>query len=171
MAKLCFLHGLDSSPQGTKATFLKKYYPNCWMPALPPDIIERVEVLKRGFREPMLVVGTSLGGLTALLYAMQHPDRVRGLVLLAPAVGIKDKELFTLEEQKTMSSTYIPQGIPGIIVAGLRDDVIPINAHHELIDRSPDPKTISLWETDDDHDLHHSLDLMLKAIKKLENAE
>ena len=37
--KLCFLHGLDSSPQGAKASFLKAYDPSCLIPNLPPDLM------------------------------------------------------------------------------------------------------------------------------------
>ena len=42
---LCFLHGLDSSPQGTKASLLRAYDPSCLIPNLPPDINERLKIL------------------------------------------------------------------------------------------------------------------------------
>jgi pimeloyl-ACP methyl ester carboxylesterase len=100
--KLCFLHGLDSSPQGTKASLLRAYDPRCLIPNLPPDINERLKVLEHGLRAPAPLVGSSLGGLTALMYAMSHPEMVHGLVLLAPAVGIRIEDLFT-EEHKRIS--------------------------------------------------------------------
>ena len=56
--KLCFLHGLDSSPQGTKASLLRAYDSRCLIPNLPPDINERLKVLEHGLREPMLIVGS-----------------------------------------------------------------------------------------------------------------
>jgi pimeloyl-ACP methyl ester carboxylesterase len=115
--KLCFLHGLDSSPQGTKASFLRAYDSRCLIPNLPPDINERLKVLEHGLREPMLIVGSSLGGLTALMYAMSHPEMVHGLVLLAPAVGTKVEGLFTGEHKRIMSSVYIPRGIPTVAIA------------------------------------------------------
>jgi len=165
--KLCFLHGLDSSPQGTKASLLRAYDPRCLIPNLPPDINERLKVLKHGLRAPVLLVGSSLGGLTALMYAMSHPEMVHGLVLLAPAVGIKIEDLFTEEHKKIMSSVYIPQGIPTKLIVGIRDEVIPLSSIRAMIERSPDPVNIQLLEVDDDHDLYKSLDLILQAIERI----
>ena len=164
---LCFLHGLDSSPQGTKASLLRAYDPRCLIPNLPPDINERLKVLEHGLREPMLIVGSSLGGLTALMYAMSHPEMVNGLVLLAPAVGIKIEDLFTEEHKRIMSSVYIPQGIPTKLIVGLRDEVIPLDSIRAMIERSPDTGNIQLLEVDDDHDLHKSLDLILQTIERI----
>ena len=98
--KLVFLHGLDSSPQGTKARLLRKKYPNCVIPSLPQDIHERVRIVSRELFEPMLVVGSSLGGLTAIMFAMNQPDMIKALVLLAPAVGCNDDSLFKEERRK-----------------------------------------------------------------------
>ena len=165
--KLCFLHGLDSSPQGTKASFLRAYDSRCLIPNLPPDINERLKVLKHELRAPVLLVGSSLGGLTALMYAMSHPELVHGLVLLAPAVGIKIEDLFTEEHKRIMSSVYIPQGIPTKLIVGFRDEVIPLRSIREMIERSPEPANIQLLEVDDDHDLHKSLDLILQAIERI----
>lgn len=165
--KLCFLHGLDSSPQGTKASLLRAYDPRCLIPNLPPDINERLEVLKHELRAPLLLVGSSLGGMTALMYAMSHPEMVHGLVLLAPAVGTKVRRLFTGEQERIMSSVYIPRGIQTVVIAGLRDEVIPLSSIRAMIERSPDTGSIQLLEVDDDHDLHQSLDLMLQAIERI----
>ena len=165
--KLCFLHGLDSSPHGTKASLLRDYDPGCLIPNLPPDINERLMVLEHGLHEPMLIVGSSLGGLTALMYTMHHPEMVQGLVLLAPAVGIKIESPFTAEYEKIMSSVYIPQGIPTQLIVGLRDELIPLPSIRKLIERSPDPGNIQLLEVDDDHDLHKSLHFMIQAIERI----
>jgi pimeloyl-ACP methyl ester carboxylesterase len=164
--KLCFLHGLDSSPQGTKASFLKAYDPSCLIPNLPPDINERLTVVEHGLSEPMLMIGSSLGGLTAIMFAMRHPEMVHGLILLAPAAGTKIEAFFTEEHKRIMSSVYIPEGISTQLIVGLRDEVIPLSSIRELIERSPDPGNIQLLEVDDDHDLHKSLNLMLQAIER-----
>jgi pimeloyl-ACP methyl ester carboxylesterase len=165
--QLCFLHGLDSSPQGRKGTLLREHYPDCWIPLLSSDVYRRLEVLEREMPAPMLVVGSSLGGLTAILFAMKHPERVRGMVLLAPAVGAKDKDFFTTEQRQILESLYIPQGIPTALIAGLRDELIPVAAIQRLVERSPDRERIELLEVDDDHNLHESLGLMLETIEQL----
>lgn len=40
-------------------------------------------------QEPMTLIGHSLGGAISLLYALRHPDRINGLVLVNPFYDIK----------------------------------------------------------------------------------
>jgi enterochelin esterase-like enzyme len=164
---ICFFHGMDSSPQGTKSTLLRRHYPEIWIPALPPDVGERLNILDREMNRPMVVVGSSLGGLTALLLAMRKPQRVEGLVLLAPAVGTNRPDLFEANQVKALQTVYIPEGLPTTVIAGIRDDVIPISAIRSMVARSPDPERITVHEVDDDHNLHQSLDLMLQSIRQI----
>lgn len=163
---LCFLHGLDSSPQGTKARLIRENHPECWIPELPPDVFERVEIVERGVKTPMLFVGSSLGGLTAILFAMRCPSMVKGMVLMAPAVGSSDRSILA-GAAGLLESLYIPCSIPSVIVAGIRDELIPVSAIRSLVQRSPDPNNIRLHEVDDDHMLHQSLSLMLKSIEQI----
>lgn len=169
--RLCFFHGLDSSPQGTKSKLLKKHYPQCLIPALPPDIRQRLIILEKEIKVPILAVGSSLGGLTALMFADRHPEWVGAMVLLAPAVGCRDESLYTPEQKKILESVYIPAGIPSIVIAGIRDEVIPLASIRAMVTRSPDPKAIQLKEVDDDHNLHQSLEIMLASIEQLQTAE
>jgi pimeloyl-ACP methyl ester carboxylesterase len=164
---ICFFHGLDSSPQGTKSTLLRRHYPKIWIPALPRDVGERLERLSREMDRPMVVVGSSLGGLTALLFAMRKPRWVKGMVLLAPAVGTNRQDLFGADQLKVLDTVFIPERIPTTVIAGIRDDVIPISAIRSMVARSPDPDRIILHEVDDDHNLHQSLDLMLQSIREI----
>ena len=164
---ICFFHGMDSSPQGTKSTLLRRQYPEIWIPALPPDVEDRLDILDREMKRPMVVVGSSLGGLTALLFAMRKPKWVEGMVLLAPAVGTNRRDLFDANQVKVLETVYIPEGIPTTVIAGNRDDVIPISAIRSMIARSPDPHRITVHEVDDDHNLHRSLDLMLQSIREI----
>jgi len=165
--RLCFLHGLDSSPQGTKSRLLKTHYPNCLIPSLPPDIHERVRIVEQTLHEPTLVIGSSLGGLTALMVATVHPELIAALLLLAPAVGCRDESIFTTDQKRLLQSLCVPAAIPTVIIAGTRDDVIPLPSIRALVQRSPYPGRIQLHEVDDDHNLHQSLDLMLDSIAQI----
>ena len=98
---------------------------------------------------------------------MRHPKMVLGIVLMAPAVGGMVKELLEGKERQALDSVYIPDGIPAVIIAGTRDEVVPLSAVRSMIERSPSPHCIELYEVDDDHDLHQSLDLMVQAIKTM----
>ena len=165
--RLCFLHGLDSSPQGTKSRLLKTHYPDCLIPSLPTDIHERVRIVEQELHEPMLVIGSSLGGLTALMVAIEHPELMNALLLLAPAVGCRDESIFTASQKRILQSLCVPAAIPTVIIAGTKDDVIPLSSIRALVQRSPDPGRIQLHEVDDDHNLHQSLDLMLASIEQM----
>ena len=55
------------------------------------------EALDAVLDEPAVVCGNSLGGAVALRYALDRPERVRGLVLTSPAgAPLSDDELATL---------------------------------------------------------------------------
>jgi pimeloyl-ACP methyl ester carboxylesterase len=165
--RLCFLHGLDSSPQGTKARLLKQHYPDCLIPELPPDIYVRVALVEKKVAEPMVFTGSSLGGLTAVMYAMRHPAMVKGMILLAPAVGSRDKSILADSVDGLLESLYIPETIPTAVIAGIKDELIPISSIRTLVRRSPQPEQIRVHEVFDDHSLHKSLDLMLETIDQI----
>jgi uncharacterized protein len=94
---LVYLHGFASGPASTKAQFFRARFAergvDLVVPDLAPDfthltvssMLAIVEPLVA--REPAILLGSSLGGYLATLVAERHPDRVRGLVLFAPAFG------------------------------------------------------------------------------------
>lgn len=165
--KLAFLHGLDSSPGGTKAVLLKKRYPDIIIPELPPDVEERLKIIEKVFSEPLVVIGSSLGGLTALLYSMGHPEMVKAMVLLAPAVGTFDDLILTEKQREGLDRVYVPAGIKTTVIAGIHDEVIPLTAIRDMVARSPEPREIALHEVDDDHNLHRHLDFMVSCIDRI----
>ncbi len=167
MKNIYFLHGMESSPKGTKAQLLKKHYPGCIIPHLPPDLKERDKILNDLITSPSWLIGSSLGGLSALFFAMEKPDLVKEMVLLAPAVGFFDPQLFSVEEQDRIYSTYIPDEINCTIFAGTRDDVIPMESILDLISRSPSHSGITLHKLDDDHSLNRYPEKLLESVQKM----
>ncbi|MFH2133233.1 MAG: YqiA/YcfP family alpha/beta fold hydrolase [bacterium] len=167
MNKLVFLHGMESSPLGTKSQFIKKHYPECLIPELMPDIHKRMTVIEELIKKPVFLVGSSLGGLSALLFAMSHPEMVRGMILIAPAVGFFDQTVFNDNDKKVIRQTYIPAGIPCSVMIGKKDTVIPESDIKTMIERSPDKDQIKVFRLDDDHTLNQSLDLLLSQIRAL----
>ena len=144
MKHLIFLHGLKGSSKGTKAIFLKKHFPACLTPNFTEDMHQRMDQLKSMVNSPVWLVGSSMGGLQALFFANYYPNLVRGLVLVAPAVGFFEDSWCSPAELKTIQSLIIPETIPCTILAGLNDVIIPIEDIQALVDRSPESASLKL---------------------------
>jgi len=97
MIRTLYLHGFASSPQSAKAQYLAaRFAEQGWPLDIPclngPDFrhltvtaqLRIVEQCAAG--APVHLIGSSLGGWLAALYAARHPE-VQRLVLLAPAFG------------------------------------------------------------------------------------
>lgn len=113
-----FLHGLESSSRGTKASFLRDLFPDMLVPDFKGNLSERMtglEAILAG-RENIIMVGSSFGGLMATLYTMENQERVEGLVLLAPALNFPE---FTQYRLKRIN-------VPARIIIGCADTVTPV---------------------------------------------
>lgn len=139
-----FVHGLESSNRGTKASFFREHYPDMILPNFPGSLDERMQILTNVLegKSDIVLVGSSFGGLMATLFALKNEKRVKRLVLLAPALN--------LVNSKTYSGKEI--SIPTWIYHGTKDEVIPLVAIKNL---SGDLfKNLTFVELDDDHNLH-----------------
>ena len=152
---------------GTKSQFIKRHYPDCLIPELSPDIHARKRVIEEIVNKSTCIIGSSLGGLSALLYAMSFPEKVEGMILIAPAVGFFDETVFSDDDKALIRKTYIPKGIPCTVMIGKRDNVIPEADIEAMISRSPDQSIIKVIKQDDDHTLNQSLDLLLTEIQEM----
>ncbi|MFC1850523.1 alpha/beta fold hydrolase [candidate division CSSED10-310 bacterium] len=74
------------------------------LPRLAADIIQPAR--NQGYGHIWLV-GISMGGLGALLYAREHPDTISGVILLAPFLG--DKEVIAEIDQAGGLSHWQPE--------------------------------------------------------------
>ncbi|MBC7971364.1 MAG: alpha/beta fold hydrolase [Verrucomicrobia bacterium] len=94
-----YLHGFASSPRSTKARDLSDRFANLNIPLIIPDLnqgdftnitlsrqLQQVEALFPPAPEPVTLIGSSFGGLTAAWLGERHLQ-VDRLVLLAPAFG------------------------------------------------------------------------------------
>jgi pimeloyl-ACP methyl ester carboxylesterase len=96
-----YLHGFASSPQSRKAQFMQAQLASVGRSLIIPDLNQNDFThltLSRQLRqvseylddaEPVTMIGSSFGGLTAAWFAEQH-SVVRRLVLMAPAFGFLD---------------------------------------------------------------------------------
>jgi pimeloyl-ACP methyl ester carboxylesterase len=95
MTRVLYLHGFASGPASRKATFFGWELAKSGVKLETPDLAEgdfrgltiskQLRVIERAANgDRALLIGSSLGGYLAALYAHRHPE-VAGLVLLAPA--------------------------------------------------------------------------------------
>jgi pimeloyl-ACP methyl ester carboxylesterase len=156
--KVLFCHGLESAPQGKKFRALV----DAGYDVLAPDcqglvLLERVDLVRRvvlGYALPPLLVGSSYGGLTALVVAAELAGRgvvVPGLVLCAPALHLSEPPV---------DSTPLRMVAPTTIIHGTRDDVVPLAVSREFATQQP----VTLIEVDDDHRLAESLDVLVSRV-------
>ena len=83
-----FIHGLESSNQGTKSIFFREKFPDMIIPTFTGDLQERMKQLNGVLsgKKKLRLVGSSFGGLMASLFAMENQTFVDKMVLLAPAL-------------------------------------------------------------------------------------
>lgn len=139
-----FVHGLDSSSKGTKGTFFRENYPDMILVDFPGSLEQRMAILTDVLKgkEEIVLVGSSFGGLMATLFTLDNEERVKRLVLLAPALNLVGRGTFNGRRIE----------VPTWIYHGLKDEVIPIEEVRNISQGLF--KKLSFVELDDDHNLH-----------------
>ncbi|MFH1350290.1 MAG: YqiA/YcfP family alpha/beta fold hydrolase [Pseudomonadota bacterium] len=139
-----FIHGLESSNQGTKSVFFREKFSDMLLPHFTGPLQQRMERLngilsdKTGIR----LVGSSFGGLMASIFAMENESRVDRLILLAPAINL----------MPSMDYPVRKIAVPVWIYHGKGDEVIPLTAVEDLAKKAF--LNLSFHSVDDDHFLH-----------------
>ncbi len=141
---ILYIHGSDSSSQTYKATLLRDIFPGMRIPDFAGGLPERMEQLEKilGAESGWTLVGSSLGGLMAALFAINHPEQVQKLVLLAPALTLPG---FTQSLSSQVST-------PTVIIQGTRDEFIPLEATRNLAEKIF--LHLTYIPVDDNHRLH-----------------
>lgn len=196
MPRFVYLHGFASSPLSRKAQFFNQKLAGrgipLEIPALEQDDFEhltlssQLALLTRLLQgSPATLIGSSMGGFLAALYASMHPE-VDRLVLLAPAFGFASRWVETFgEAQVTEWRTkgyaeiyhYATKSVrplsadllhdaplhpeypsctqPTLIFHGRKDTVVPIQAAERWVAANPQAQLVPL---DSDHELPNALE-------------
>ena len=204
MSRIIYLHGFASSPGSKKARFFKDRFAELGIGLEIPDLAEgnferltitgQLQVIERTARgEPVLLMGSSMGGYLAALYAARHPE-VEKLMLMAPAFSFPTRWPETLGEQvmehwratNRMTVFHYAEGRemalgyqlmedakqyesypkftqPVLIFHGCSDTVVPLEYSVRFAERHP--KAI-LHMVNSDHELIDVLDLMWRETEK-----
>ncbi len=122
-----FIHGLLGHSQGTKATFLRERYPDMIIEDFRGTLEERMDKLNSVLagKESIVMVGSSLGGLMAAMFALDNQERVKRLILLAPALATEE---FVLNLERRTDT-------PVTIYHGKDDDVVPLAPVQDIAHR------------------------------------
>jgi pimeloyl-ACP methyl ester carboxylesterase len=193
-----YLHGFASGPLSHKAQFFREKLESLGIaleiPALDEGDFEHLTITRQLElisalldNEPAVLIGSSMGGYLAALYASRHRE-VERLVLLAPAFGFGDRwaEVFGADKiaewrAKGFAEVYhyatrdmrrLAVGLlddasrhngypncaqPAMIFHGVRDSVVPIQASEAWIKANP---AAQLVRVDSGHELLDVLDVI-----------
>jgi pimeloyl-ACP methyl ester carboxylesterase len=195
-----YLHGLASGPNSTKAAFLQKQFERLKVPLLVPDLnqndfyhltltrqLEQVVSLFPPGNQPVILIGSSLGGLTAA-WLGEHCAQVQRLLLLAPAFEFQQVWLPQLQNQlqtwqtegslavyhytaqRSLPLSYafvedlsryheadLQRPVPTLILHGRQDQVIPISVSRRYAESRP-------WVRLQEHDSDHGMAVLCQPI-------
>lgn len=110
---ILYLHGFASSPQSTKRAFLAAKFSGHGITLQSPDFNEPdfstltitrmlgqvTRLIDDAVDEPVVLIGSSLGGFVAVQSALTRPGRVARMVLLAPALDFSGNRLRELGDR------------------------------------------------------------------------
>jgi pimeloyl-ACP methyl ester carboxylesterase len=144
---ILFIHGLESSGRGFKATLLRARFPDILAPDFLGPLDERMRRLREilDTRENWTIIGSSYGGLMAALAANENPGRVQRLILLAPALILPQ---FAARPMRPIS-------VPTIVYHGVHDDLISWIQVRWLCEKAF--LNLEFNTVDDDHGLHRTV--------------
>ena len=202
MTPLVYLHGFASGPSSSKARYFRALLESAGSQVAVPDLADgdfehltitgQIAVIDRvAGTGPVSLIGSSLGGYVAALFAARHP-RVERVVLLAPAFGFAQRwperlgpvqvaawrhagtiDVFHYADNRTRKlgyqlladgeryEAYPDFAQPALIFHGVHDDVVPARYSEEF---AATHAYAALEVLDAGHDLLNVLDYMAPKI-------
>jgi pimeloyl-ACP methyl ester carboxylesterase len=206
--RVLYLHGFASSPHSSKAVFFAQQMAGKGIAMDVPDLNEpdfstltvtrmlgQVAGLIDGTPEPVMLIGSSLGGFVAVQADLQHAARIHRVVLLAPALDFDGNRLSEwgdrgLEAWKSSNRLDVFHYAYGrtmpvhfeLYADALRYDALnaqlaqPVQVFQGRRDTAVDPTTVERWALarpnvelhmlDDDHQLRASLPSIWREVEK-----
>jgi uncharacterized protein len=198
---IAYLHGFASSAKSGKAAFFAAKLAEHGISLVTPDfnepdfstltisrmVAQVLDAIDARPGEPVTLIGSSMGGFVAVQAALQRPDRVSRLVLLAPALDFGGNRMRDLgdrgldEWKRTGRLEVFHYGYGRVVPVhyelyadACRHDClgaalsIPIQVFQGRRDTAVDPESVARWAAarpnvelhllDDDHQLQASLD-------------
>lgn len=208
--RVLYLHGFASSAHSAKATFFTEKLASKGVATVVPDLNEpdfstltvsrmleqaaaAIEI--EGGGEPVVIIGSSLGGFVAVHLALRHGARVQRVVLLAPALefdgdrlsNLGDRGLDEWKASNQLEVFHYGYGRRMSVTYGLYSDARQYNCFDATLtqpvqvfqgrhDTAVDPVTVQRWAAgrpnvelhmlDDDHQLYGSLDYIWKEAER-----
>lgn len=196
MNPILYLHGFASSPNSKKALVFRQRFEERGLELITPDLTEgrfrdlsitgQLAVVERVAEgRPVTVIGSSMGGYLAALYAARHGE-VEKTILLAPAFGfgrlwgekLGAEQMEAWRRDGVMETMNYAEGgmaelgwqlmadalryedepavtQPCLIYHGVHDDVVPVGVSRAFVRT----KTCAeLHEVDSDHELANVVD-------------
>ena len=140
-----FIHGLESSPQSTKARLLAEHFESLTPAMDTGDFAACVELQRNALEtfRPDVLVGSSFGG--AVTLELLQRGCWRGPTLLLAQAAIRRGQ-----------EARLPDAVPIWIVHGSRDEIIAPEDSRVLA-AAGSPRWVRLIEVDDDHPLRESV--------------
>jgi len=194
LSVVVYLHGFASSSQSGKATYLGQRLRAKGVSYAAPDLnlpdfstltitrmLEQTHALIAHEPEPVTLIGSSLGAFVAVNAAATWPDKIASLVLLAPALDLRDlggEQLQAWKESGLMTVFHFAYGRVMQVGYALYEDAqrydtfnadvrMPILIFQGKRDTVVNPATVQAWSKtrpnvtlhmlDDDHQLGASL--------------
>lgn len=167
-SRLIYLHGSESDSNSGKARQFREWFPGMLTPDFKGKFEERMEQLYSilGNENNRTIIGSSYGGLMGTIFTRDHPDQVRKLILLAPAL-LRDlsgafldpmigNELAYSRKSLSGSKTVL---VPTTIIHGTADDIVPLEPVRRIAKELF--TNLQYVIVDDNHRLHktvHELD-------------
>lgn len=132
-SRIIYLHGSDSNSNSGKARLFREWFPGMLTPDFTGSFEDRMVKLYSilSNKTDWTLIGSSFGGLMGTVFTCRHPNQVRKLILLAPAL-LRDSEGAYLDPTTGEYLTHLKDSewrlqsvsVPTIIVHGTEDDTV-----------------------------------------------